>query len=245
MPRYKITIEYDGYGLAGWAKQPGQPTVQGSLEFAAAKVNCATTEVYCAGRTDAGVHAWGQVAHVDFAKELREFNVMQGLNFYLRNRKIIVTSAELVADDFHARFSAQKRHYCYRILNRRARPAIEIGRVWHIIDELNVEKMREAAKLFIGTHDFSSFRSRDCQSKSPIRTLEQLDIEQNGEEIRIYTSSKSFLHHQVRNMVGTLSLVGRGKWEKEAITKAIEAKNRCAGGPTAPADGLYFMRVDY
>lgn len=266
MPRYKLTIEYFGAPYSGWQKQPDLPSVQGALEDAVKKFCGVETEVAGAGRTDAGVHATKQVAHIDLAKDHDPFTVMQGINYYLFNsphpnplpqageegkagsdegNRIAVIDAEKVSDEFHARFSALKRHYLYRIINRRSRLGIEAGRAWHIIEPLDVDAMQKAANLLLGNHDFTSFRDSECQAKSPVKTLEQLDIKRYGEEIRVTTSARSFLHHQVRIMVGTLALVGKGRWQIQDVQKALDAKTRSAAGPTAPPDGLYLVGIDY
>jgi len=249
MPRYKLTIEYEGSGYCGWQKQDDQPSVQGSIAAAVKQFCGQETDVVGAGRTDAGVHATAQVAHVDLPQEYDPFRVMQGINFYLFNdagaNRIAILNAERVANDFSARFSAKKRHYLYRIINRRPRLGIEAGRAWHVIDDLDADAMHKAAQLLLGHHDFTSFRDTRCQAKSPEKTLEQLDIKRYGEEVRVFSSARSFLHHQVRNMVGSLVLVGKGKWQQEDVTAALKAKDRTKAGPTAPADGLYLVGVDY
>jgi tRNA pseudouridine38-40 synthase len=260
MPRYKITIEYNGNDYAGWQKQNDQPTIQGALEEAVHKFCGSQVEVVGAGRTDAGVHATAQVAHLDIPKEFEAFRVMQGINYYLFNpygkddkrydskyngNRIAIVDAQQVGDEFHARFSAKRRRYVYRILNRRARLGLEAGRAWHVIDTLDAKRMHDAAQLLLGHHDFTSFRDTNCQAKSPIKTLEKLDVQRLGEEIRITASARSFLHHQVRIMVGSLSLVGKGRWRKEDIVTALKALNRTKAGPTAPSDGLYLVGVDY
>jgi len=248
MPRYKLTIEYDGTRYAGWQKQPGQPTVQESIANALLKFTGEVIDVVGAGRTDSGVHATGQVAHIELCKEWDAYRVMQGINFYLfatenedevSNNRISIINAERVNDDFHARFTATKRHYVYRIINRRARLGLDVGRAWLVAEDLNIDAMQKAANYLLGTHDFTSFRDTQCQAKSPIKTLEHLKVERYGEEIRISTYSRSFLHHQVRIMTGTLALVGKSRWKPEDVKAALEAKNRAAAGLTAPPDGLY------
>lgn len=245
--RYKLTIEYDGSGFAGWQKQPDVPSVQQSLEEAVAKFCGELCEVVGAGRTDAGVHALGQVAHVDLPTEYDAYKVMQGLNFHMLEsaRAIAVLDAEPVSDEFHARFSAIRRHYRYRIVNRRARAAIESGLVWQVGEPLNVEAMQEGAAHLLGHHDFTSFRDSECQAKSPMKTLDRLDVTQDDEHITITTDARSFLHHQVRNIVGTLVLVGKGRWEPVQVKEALDARDRAAAGPTAPPDGLYLTKVEY
>lgn len=250
MPRYKLTIEYDGTPYSGWQKQTEHPSVQAVIEAACTTFMDAreTVEVQCAGRTDAGVHARGQVAHVDFASPREPHTIVRGLNGLMIQHPIAVLSAERVADDFSARFDATKRHYLYRIVNRKGQPALEKTRAWHVHQPLDIGKMNEAARILIGHHDFTSFRGSECQSASPVKTLETLEVkvrEKNPEQVMIYTSAKSFLHHQVRNMVGTLVYVGIGKWEVARVAEALEARDRRAGGPMAPAHGLYLMRVEY
>lgn len=248
MPRYKLTIEYDGTPYVGWQRQQGQPSVQGALEEAAQQFLQAPVEFVCSGRTDAGVHARGQVAHVDFPVARKPFNICEGLNVILLPQPISVLAAEEVDEDFHARFNATKRHYLYRIINRSSRLALDSTRAWHIFKPLDLDAMREAAQHLVGTHDFTTFRSTQCQSKSPVKTLDDIRIVQRAntpEQVMIYVSARSFLHHQVRNLVGTLSLVGTGKWTPAQVREALQARDRRAGGPTAPAHGLYFMRVEY
>jgi tRNA pseudouridine38-40 synthase len=258
MPRYKLTIEYDGTNYAGWQRQTDRASVQESIATAIFKFCGTEVDVVGAGRTDAGVHATAQIAHVDLPKEMDTFKVMQGINYYLFNtvdeqgntqgvpqNRIAVLNAEMVTDDFSARFSAKKRHYLYRIINRRARLGIDANRAWHVIEPLDADAMHEAAQLLVGHHDFTSFRDTECQAKSPEKTLEQLDVKRMGDEVRVFTSARSFLHHQVRIMVGTLALVGKGKWSAEDVTTALAAKGRTKAGPTAPPDGLYLVRVDY
>ena len=254
MPRYKLTIEYDGTGTIGWQKQPDRLSIQGALESAAQQFCGSNVEIVGAGRTDAGVHAIGQVAHVDIAKEFDPFQVMQGINYYLflpdeqnqaSKNRISVTHAEQVSEEFHARFSAVKRHYHYRIINRRARLGLEANRAWHVVEPLDEEAMQQAANYLLGQHDFTSFRDSECQAKSPIKTLDQLDIKRMSEMIAFTVSARSFLHHQVRIMVGTLAQVGKGRWKPEDVKVALESINRTKAGPTAPPDGLYLVKVDY
>lgn len=253
MPRYKLTIEYDGTNYAGWQRQNDRPSVQESIANAVFHFCGERVDVVGAGRTDAGVHATAQVAHIDIPKDADAFTVMQGINFYLFNppaettpeNRIAILEAEQVPEDFHARFSAKKRHYLYRIINRRARLGIEAGRAWHVIDPLDEKAMHNAAQLLVGHHDFSSFRDTQCQSKSPEKTLEKLDVKRAGDEVHIYASARSFLHHQVRIMVGTLALVGKGRWSEADLKAALDAKHRTKGGPTSPPDGLYLTGVGY
>ncbi len=252
--RYKLTIEYMGDGFHGWQRQPDVPSIQQSIEEAIFKFCAQEVDVVVAGRTDAGVHARGQVAHVDlaaFKRPMDEFSIMKAINAHLRPKTISVLQVERVDEEFHARFSATNKLYQYRVINRHAFLTVEQGRVWHIQKKLNVDAMREGAKLLLGQHDFTTFRDSECQAKSPIKTLDRLDITVKnydacgGLDILFETEGKSFLHHQVRNMVGTLSLVGLGKWQPQDMRTALEAKDRTKGGPTAPSDGLYLVRVDY
>lgn len=245
MYRYKLTIEYDGTGLAGWQKQADAPSVQQHLEEAIEKFSAQPVRLHVAGRTDAGVHAFGQVAHFDMLKSMPSKKILAAINYHIRPNKIIVVDCQQVGKDFHARFGAKKRYYVYRIVNRREPLALEAGRAWFVPVKLDVEKMRLAAKHFIGKHDFTSFRASQCQSNSPIKTIDELRIEQKGDVIEIYVSAKSFLHHMVRNMTGALKYVGQGKWEVEKIPEVLKACDRNAGAVTAPACGLYFIKVDY
>jgi tRNA pseudouridine38-40 synthase len=245
MPRYKLTIEYDGAPFAGWQLQPDHPTVQGALETAV-KATCGEdVRVHGAGRTDAGVHALGQVAHCNIAKHFVPGRFRDGLNAHLRPHPIGVLSADIVPDDFEARFSAKKRHYRYRIRNTRANLALDIGRVWRLPRPLDTDAMREAAQRLVGKHDFSTFRDSECQAKSPLRTLDQFDVIRRGDDIDILTSARSFLHSQVRSMVGSLVWVGEGRWNADDLAGALEARSRAACGPVAPPQGLYLVRVDY
>ncbi|HTH15168.1 MAG TPA: tRNA pseudouridine(38-40) synthase TruA [Magnetospirillum sp.] len=245
MPRYKLTVEYDGSGYCGWQRQEHGPSVQQALEEAVLRFCQSETLVQCAGRTDAGVHATAQVAHFDAPREYRTDRVRDGLNFHLRPHPIAVLAAEEVDDDFHARFSAIGRSYLYRIVNRRAPAALEASRVWWVPVALDAEAMQAGANYLLGHHDFTTFRASECQAKSPLKTLGELTVTRVGEEIRIITAARSFLHHQVRNMVGTLRLVGEGKWQPEDVKRALEARDRGAGGPTCPPDGLYLTGVKY
>lgn len=245
MPRYKLTLEYDGTPYHGWQKQDGLPTVQAVLEEALASFLATPAETFCAGRTDAGVHARGQVVHVDFAEPRAPHTIIRGLNTLMLPHPVVVTHAEPAADDFNARTSAVARHYEYRIINRPARLALEEWRAWYIRKPLDLAAMQEAANCLVGRHDFTSFRDSHCQAKHAVRTLDRLDVTREGETVLIHASSKSFLHHQVRNMVGSLALVGHGKWQPGDIQVALAARDRRAAGPTAPAHALYFMRVDY
>ena len=245
MTRYKLTLEYDGAPFVGWQRQDNGPSVQEALENAILKFCREAVTVTGAGRTDAGVHALGQVAHFDIDKETAPETVRDALNAHLRPHPIAVLSAEKAADDFHARFSARARHYLYRMIARRAPLALDHGRAWHIQGKLDARAMREAAQNLIGQHDFTSFRSAACQAKSPMKTLDRLAVEEQDGEIRVQASARSFLHHQVRAMVGSLKYVGEGKWQASDIACVLAARDIAACGPLAPPEGLYLVRVDY
>lgn len=247
MARFKLTVEYDGIGIHGWQRQDDVPTGQGFLEKAIHQFSGETVTVHCAGRTDAGVHARGQVVHFDLHnKPFTAFRVMEALNFYLKDTQLAVLEAEEVTEDFHARFSATGRRYLYRLINRRAPLAIDANRAWQVSEKLDVDAMQDATQELLGHHDFSSFRDSECQAKSPMRTLDELRIERIGEEeLHIHTASRAFLHHQVRIMVGSLYLIGKGKWTRADLAAARDARTRHAGGPTAPAYGLYLTKVCY
>lgn len=243
MTRYKINLEYDGTDLIGWQTNQDGPSVQSLVEDAIFKFCGENVEVYSAGRTDAGVHAISMVAHFDLMRDQDEQTVMRAMNFYLVNKPVSVLSCEKVSDDFHARFSCVARHYKYVVINRSAPVVLDKNRVWWVPQKLDVGAMKTAAKKLIGKHDFTSFRAVQCQAKSPIKTLGSVSITQNGEEIIFEFSARSFLHHQVRNMVGTLVEIGMGK--PYDIDKIFDAKDRSAAGITAPASGLYFVAADY
>jgi tRNA pseudouridine38-40 synthase len=245
VPRYKLTIEYDGAGLVGWQRQPQGLSVQEAIETAVAHFCGETVTVHGAGRTDAGVHAMGQAAHLDLARDARAEVLCSALNHYLRHTAISVLGAAPVPADFDARMSAIQRIYVYRILNRRAPAALERGRVWRVAPPLDAEAMREGAMHLIGHHDFTTFRDRLCQAKSPLRTLDAIEVGRVGDEIRIEVRARSFLHRQVRNIAGTLELVGIGRWRPEDVAAALAACDRRAGGPTAPAEGLYLVAIRY
>ncbi|MHA1536263.1 MAG: tRNA pseudouridine(38-40) synthase TruA [Alphaproteobacteria bacterium] len=245
MPRYRLTIEYHGAGLVGWQRQENGASVQGAIEAAIGKFCNEKITVHGAGRTDAGVHAAGQVAHFDLAREAPADTVRDALNAHLRPAAISVLAAEIAPKDFNARYDAIARHYRYRILNRRAPPALERGRVWHVGTPLDAGAMHEAGQIFVGKHDFSSFRASECQAKSPVKTLDALTVSRLGEEIEIAVRARSFLHHQVRNFAGTLRLIGEGKWTKGDLAAALSARDRARGGPTAPAEGLCLIAIDY
>jgi len=245
VPRYKITVEYDGGPFVGWQRQDTGPSIQAALEDAVFALSGERVHVQGAGRTDSGVHARGQVAHFDLLAEKRVEEVRGALTFHLKPNPIVVTAAELAPKGFHARFSATHRRYRYRILNRRSPAAIERGHVWHVPASLAVGAMREAASVLIGTHDFNSFRSVSCQAKSSIKTLEELSVTRCGEEIHLDVGARSFLHNQVRILVGTLQMVGRGQWSMADVEAALAARDRTRAGPTAPPDGLCLMEVRY
>jgi len=245
MTRYKLTLEYDGGPFVGWQRQDNGPSVQEALEKAVAAFCGETVTSFAAGRTDAGVHALGQVAHFDLAKETTADTVRDALNFHLKPAPIAVLKAEAVTADFHARFSAKARLYRYRIVNRRPPLALDRGRAWLLWGELDAASMQEAAQVLVGHHDFTSFRATLCQAKSPVKTLDLLEVRREGEDIFVDARAQSFLHHQVRNMVGTLKLVGEAKWTKADVAAALAARNRAAGGPTAPPEGLYLTEVWY
>lgn len=245
MPRYRLVIEYDGTPFVGWQVQPAGVSVQGALETAILKLTGQPAGVRGAGRTDSGVHARGQVAHFDIEKIWPPSKLRDGINFYLKPLPIVVLDCAEVPADFDARFSATARHYLYRILARRSPPALERHRVWWIPRAIDASAMRDAAPVLVGRHDFTTFRATQCQAKSPLRTLDRLDVTADGDEIRIAASARSFLHNQVRSMVGSLKLVGEGKWTRGDLANALEARDRTACGTVAPASGLYLMSVDY
>jgi tRNA pseudouridine38-40 synthase len=245
MPRYKLTVEYDGRPFVGWQMQDNGTSVQGVLTTAVAAFCGETVHVQGAGRTDAGVHALGQVAHVDLTKTWDADTVRDALNARLRPHPVAVLAAEPAAENFDARFSAVKRHYLYRLVNRRADLAIDAGRALRVPRPLDADAMQVAAQRLVGRHDFTTFRAAECQAKSPEKTLDELDVERHGEDLRVRASARSFLHHQVRSMVGSLILVGDGRWSADDLANALAARDRKACGPVAPPDGLYLVRVDY
>lgn len=246
MPRFKLTIEYDGGPYVGWQRQTNGPTIQQSLEEAVFKLVNTHVEVAGAGRTDTGVHALAQVAHIDIETEKFDAEtVKKALNFHLKPNPIAILKAEKVDETFHARFSAVNRMYRYIIVNRRAPLALDQGRAWFIPQELDAEAMHDAAQVLIGHHDFTTFRATQCQAKSPERTMDRITVTRRQDRIEIEVEARSFLHHQVRNIVGALKWVGEGKWTKADMKNALEAKDRKAGGQTAPSDGLYLVSVGY
>ena len=245
MPRYRLLIEYDGTPFRGWQMQAGGPSVQGVITDAIAAFADEKVAVHGAGRTDAGVHALGQVAHVDLARDWRPDRVRDALNAQLRPHPVAVLAVEKVEDSFHARFSAKRRHYLYRIVNRRADLALERNRAWRVPRRLDAAAMHAAAQGLIGRHDFTTFRAADCQAKSPVKTLDRLDVERDGDEVRVQASARSFLHHQVRSMVGSLVAVGEGKWSAQDLATALAARSRAACGQVAPPEGLYLVSVEY
>jgi tRNA pseudouridine38-40 synthase len=243
--RWRLTIEYDGGPFMGWQRQEHGPSVQQALEEALNSMTGELAAVHAAGRTDAGVHALAMSAHVEIEKTVTEHRLREGLNALVRPKPISILSAHHAPDDWHARFSCTGRRYLYRILNRRAPPALDTGRVWHIGVDLDLEAMREGAALLVGRHDFTTFRSAHCQSDSPVKTLDRLDVSRVGDEIRIEAAARSFLHHQVRSMVGCLALVGRGQWAPADLQSALDARDRSALGFNAPPHGLYFVEAIY
>ena len=252
MTRYKLTIEYDGTEYRGWQRQEeGIPTVQAAIENAVKAYCQQEVTLHVTGRTDAGVHARAQVAHFDLDKDVEGFDLAKAINAHLRPQPITILKAEKTGEDFHARYSAQNKLYQYRIINRPGFPALDQNRAWHMKRPLNAAAMHEAAQVLLGHHDFSTFRDSECQAKSPDKTLDRLDVTAipqdlwGGQDIFIEAEAKSFLHHQVRNMVGSLVMVGEGKWNADDLRAALKAKDRTKGGPTAPAAGLYLMRIDF
>ena len=245
MPRYKLTIEYDGAPFSGWQRQDNAPSVQGAVEEALRKFAGDVGHVQGAGRTDAGVHALGQVAHVDLTVDWPGWKVREAVNAHLREFPVSALLVEKAADDFDARRSATKRRYLYRLSNRRAPLAIDRGRAWEVKRPLDAGAMHAAAQGLVGKHDFSTFRDSQCQANSPLRTLDVLDVERVGDEIRFHVEAPSFLHRQVRSMVGSLAEVGIGKWSAGDLRAALDAVDRARCGPVAPACGLYLERVDY
>lgn len=245
MPRYKLTIEYDGRPFCGWQRQAHDLSVQQVLEEAIARFSGETVTTQAAGRTDAGVHALGQVVSFDLSREWDPFRIREALNFHTKPHPVAIVTAEAVPETFEARFSATARHYEYRILNRRARAALDEGKVWHVPVALDADAMHAAAQLILGRHDFSTFRASECQANSPIRTLELFSVSRQAEMIVVTARARSFLHSQVRSMVGSLKLVGDGKWSPRDFRAALDAADRSRCGPLAPPDGLYLTGVSY
>jgi tRNA pseudouridine38-40 synthase len=243
--RFRLTVEYDGGPFMGWQRQAHGPSVQQAIEEAASAITGEQVVLHAAGRTDAGVHAIAMAAHCDIAKAITPFRLSEGLSARLRPLPVAVLKAEVAADDWHARFSCIGRRYFYRIVNRRAPLALEAGRAWQVTVPLDADAMHEAAQLLVGRHDFTTFRSAHCQSESPVKTLDRLDVRRVGEAIEIDAAARSFLHHQVRSMVGCLQLVGRGKWSAADLKAALDARDRAALGLNAPPDGLYFAAALY
>lgn len=245
MSRYKLTVEYDGASYAGWQRQADQPSIQEALETAAAAINGVATEVTGAGRTDAGVHAFGQVAHIDMIKPMPADKVRDALNAHLRPHPIAVLKSEDAADGFHARFDATGRSYIYRIVNRRQDLTFDRGRAWRVPMKLDADAMHAAAQVLVGRHDFTTFRDSNCQAESPVKTFDAISVSRLGEDIEVRCSARSFLHRQVRSIVGSLVDVGRGREEVGWIGEILHAVDRTQCGPVAPPDGLYLSRVSY
>lgn len=244
---YKLTIEYDGGNYVGWQKQPDQPmrSIEEVLENAIFLLTKQEIKIICAGRTDAGVHAIAQVINIVIEKEFRPFNLMMGLNSFLQNENIGVTNCEIVADNFHSRYDAKERHYRYVIVNRKSPLVLDKNRAWHVARDINIDEMKKAASYLIGEHDFSAFRDSECQAPSAVKTLNKINITNDGNKIFIDVSAKSFLHHMVRNIVGTLAYAGVGKMHADDMKEILESRDRTRSGPNAPAHGLYFLGVDY
>ncbi|HEY5048574.1 MAG TPA: tRNA pseudouridine(38-40) synthase TruA [Rhizomicrobium sp.] len=245
MPRYRITLEYDGSPFAGWQRQENGPSVQAALEAAIFKLSGEQVTVTGAGRTDAGVHALGQVAHFDLAKTFAAEKIRDALNHHLRPEPVAVIAAEEASPGFHARFDATARRYLYRIVCRKAPLVLERGRAWHVTHALDADAMHQAAQMLLGRHDFTTFRAAECQANSPVRTLDRLDVARVADEIHFVASARSFLHHQVRSLAGSLKLVGEGKWKPIGMKAALEARDRARCGPVAPPEGLYLVKIDY
>jgi tRNA pseudouridine38-40 synthase len=243
--RYRVTLEYDGGPFAGWQRQENGPSVQAALERAIFGLSAEQVTVTGAGRTDAGVHALGQVAHFDLEKSFPPSKLRDALNYHLRPDPVAVLDASIMSREFHARFSATARLYLYRILNRRAPPILDAGRMWHVARDLDVEAMHAGARHLIGRHDFTTFRAAECQAQSPVKTLDALAVRRAGEDIHIEAKARSFLHHQMRSIAGTLKLVGEGKWLPRDVAVALAARDRARCGPVAPPEGLYLVRVEY
>lgn len=245
MPRYKAIVEYDGTGFVGWQRQENGPSVQAVVEQALFHFCGERITVFAAGRTDSGVHALGQVIHFDLERDYAADTVMGAINYHARPARVSIRSVELAAPDFHARFQAVSRHYRYRIINRRAPLALDRGFAWHVAAPLDVELMAEGAARLVGKHDFTSFRAARCQALSPVKTLTRLEVSRHGDEVNVVAQAPSFLHNQVRILVGALKLVGTGKWSPDDVTAVLEARDRQRGAPTVPPHGLYLVQVDY
>lgn len=245
MTRFALTVDYDGRPFVGWQRQDNGPSVQAAIERAAYAITGETVAVHAAGRTDAGVHALAMRAHVDVARDLTPFRLMEALNAKLRPDPVAIIGCEIVPDDWHARFSCIARHYAYRIVVRRAPLTHERGLAWRVATPLDPAAMAEGAARLVGRHDFTTFRSAHCQADSPLRTLDRLEVVADSERISVFASARSFLHHQVRSMVGCLALVGQGKWSPDDMAAALAARDRAALGLNAPPDGLFFLRADY
>lgn len=245
MTRWRLTVEFDGGPFMGWQRQDHGPSVQQAIEDAVTAMTGEEARLHCAGRTDAGVHGLAMTAHVDLAKEVTPFRLREGINALIRPAPVAILEAQEAPNDFHARFSCIGRRYLYRILNRRAPPTLDHGRVWHVAKPLDAAAMHEGAQHLVGHHDFTTFRSVHCQSDSPVKTLDSLTVERVGEEIHIRAAARSFLHHQVRSMVGSLAQVGLGRWTPDDVKNALEAKDRAALGLNAPPEGLYFVEAIY
>ena len=245
MTRFRLTVEYDGRPFMGWQRQAHGPSVQQAIEEAIGAITHEGVTLHAAGRTDAGVHALAMTAHVDIDRPITPFRLVDGINAKLRPKPVAILTAEIVPEDFHARFSCIGRRYLYRIVNRRAPLALDSGRAWRVPVVLHADSMHRAAQHLVGRHDFTTFRSIHCQSESPVKTLDRLTVRRLGETIEIEAAARSFLHHQVRSMVGCLELVGRGKWSERDLKAALDAKDRAALGFNAPPDGLYFVEAVY
>ncbi len=245
MPRFALLLEWNGAPFLGYQRQPNGPTVQLAVEEAVRAITSENVVVHAAGRTDTGVHALGMPVHFDLSRTFDPFRLCEAINAKLKPKPVAVLSCRTVPDDWHARFSCLGRAYEYRILNRRAPLTLEAGQVWRIMRPLDVEAMHDAAQVLVGTHDFTTFRSVHCQSVSPVKTLDRLDVQRVGERVLIHAAARSFLHHQVRSMVGCLSLVGQGRWSRDDLAAALQAKDRCKLGLNAPPDGLYFTKALY
>jgi tRNA pseudouridine38-40 synthase len=245
MTRFRLTIEYDGRPFFGFQRQPHDPSIQAAIEAAANAITLEKLTLHAAGRTDTGVHARAMVAHLDVERTITPFRLMEGINAKLRPQPVSILACEIVPDHWHARFSCTGRRYIYRIVNRRAPLALDAGRAWRILPPLDADAMHDAAQILVGHHDFTTFRSAHCQSPSPIKTLEKLNVSRRGNEIEVEAAARSFLHHQVRSMVGCLAMVGRGQWSAEQLRVALEARDRAELGFNAPPDGLYFVEATY